>query len=69
MEFGNFVKTQGIWFAEVVNSLILKVKSISIFAVKISKFLLKLDKSQIIKIGTGKICCWTGEKKGKTQGI
>ena len=35
-ELGNFVKTQGIWFAEIVNSLILKVKNISIFAVKIS---------------------------------
>ena len=29
-------KTQGIWFAQVVNSLIPKVKDISIFAVKIS---------------------------------
>ena len=32
-EFGNFAKTQGIWFAQVVNSLTLKVKDISIFAV------------------------------------
>ena len=24
-EFGNFAKTQGIWFAQVVNSLILKI--------------------------------------------
>ena len=31
-EFGNFAKTQGIWFAQVVNSLILKVKEISIIA-------------------------------------
>ena len=30
-------KTQGIWFAQVINSLILKVKDISIFAAKISK--------------------------------
>ena len=28
-EFGNFVKTQGMWFAQVVNSLILNVKDIS----------------------------------------
>ena len=28
-DFGNFAKTQGIWFAQVVNSLILKVKDIS----------------------------------------
>ena len=45
-EFGNFTKTQGIWFAQVVNSLILKVKDISKFAAKISNFFLyKLDKS------------------------
>ena len=44
-EFGNFTKTQGMWFAQVVNSLILKVKNNSLFALKISKFLLKLDKS------------------------
>ena len=41
----NTGKTQGIWFAQVVNSLILKVKDISMFAAKISKFLFKLDKS------------------------
>ena len=38
-EFGNFAKTQGIWFAQVVNSLILTVKDIAIFAAKISIFL------------------------------
>ena len=38
--FGNVAKTQGIWFAQVVNSLILKVKYISIFAAKISNVLL-----------------------------
>ena len=37
-EFGNLAKTQGIWFAQVVNFLILKVKDILIFAVKISNF-------------------------------
>ena len=30
-----FCQTQGIWFAQVVSSLILKVKDISIFAMKI----------------------------------
>ena len=35
----NTGKTQGIWFAQLINSLILKVKDITIFAVKISKFL------------------------------
>ena len=44
-EFGNFAKTQGIWFAQVVHSLILKVKDISIFAAKIPKSFLKLHKS------------------------
>ena len=38
-EFGNAAKTQGIWFAQVVNSLILKVKDISIFAANIPFFL------------------------------
>ena len=33
----NTEKTQGIWFAQVVNSLILKVKDISLFAAKNSK--------------------------------
>ena len=37
-EFRNFTKTHRILFAEVVNSLILKVKNISIFATKISIF-------------------------------
>ena len=36
-EFGIFANTQGIWFAHVANSLILKVKDISLFAMKISK--------------------------------
>ena len=44
-EFGNFAKTQGIWFAQVVNSLILKVKNISVFAAKGSIFLEDLDKA------------------------
>ena len=37
-EFGNFAKTQGIWFSQILNSLILKVKEILIFAAKISIF-------------------------------
>ena len=41
-EFGNFAKTQGIWFAQVVNSLILKVNDISIFTTKNLRFLLRL---------------------------
>ena len=38
-------KTQGIWFAQVVNSMIPKVKDISKFAAKISIIFLKLDRS------------------------
>ena len=37
-EFGNVVKTQGILIAQVVNSLMPKVKDIAIFAAKISIF-------------------------------
>ena len=44
-EFGNVAKTQGIWFAQVVNSQILKVKDISKFAAKISNFFFKFEKS------------------------
>ena len=44
-EFGNFAKTQGIWFAQVVNSLILKVKNNLVFAAKISIFSEDLDKA------------------------
>ena len=44
-EFRNFAKTQGIWFAQVVNSLILKLNDISKFAVKITHKNSKLDKS------------------------
>ena len=43
-EFGHFAKTQGIFFGQVVNSLILNVKDIAIFAAKISIFSLTLDR-------------------------
>ena len=36
-EFGNFVKTQGILLAQVVNVLILKIKDIAIVAAKKSR--------------------------------
>ena len=39
------METQVIWFAQVVSSLILKVKDISIFAATISTYFLKIDKS------------------------
>ena len=41
----NTGKTQGIWYAQVVISLILKVKDVSIFAAKISIFPEELDKA------------------------
>ena len=37
-EFGKFAQTEGVWFAQAVNSLILKVKDISICAAQISYF-------------------------------
>ena len=67
-EFGNFANTQGIWFAQVVNFLILKIQDYCDICHKILQFfqsvsLMKL--SQISEIGTRKIFSWTG----KTQGI
>ena len=44
-EFRNSPKTQGIWFAQVVNFLIIRVKDISIFAANNIQFLFRLDKS------------------------
>ena len=44
-ECGNFAKTQEIWFAQIVNSLILTVKDISKIAAKSSNSFFKLDKS------------------------
>ena len=41
--FRNFTKTQGILFAQVVTSLVLKVKDTVIFAAKICTFILKLE--------------------------
>ena len=38
MEFGNVATTQGIWFAQVANSQILKITDIAIFSVKFSNF-------------------------------
>ena len=73
----NTGKTQAIWFAQVGNSLILKVTDISIFTAKIPKLFLKLDmstksvcvcnsyKSLKLVHCTGKICSQTG----KTQDI
>ena len=73
-EFGNFAKTEGIWFAQVLNSLILMVKDILIFAAKISKFCLKLVKSaksvfvcdshKSRKLAQGKFAVRQGKKQG-----
>ena len=51
-------KTQGILIAQLVNSLILKVKDIVIFAVKISIFSQKLDRSasQFCVCNSHKLC-------------
>ena len=42
---GHFAKMQKIWFTQVVNYLILRVKDISIFAAKISNLSWTMDKS------------------------
>ena len=54
-EFGNFAKTQGILFAQVVNSLILKVKAIAIFAAKMSISWIGLP-SQLCVCNSHKLC-------------
>ena len=67
-QFGNFAKTQGIWFTQVVSSLILKSKDISIIAAKISNFLFEAGyvcQVSFQVIGHRENLCWTG----KTQGI
>ena len=73
-EFGNFAKTQGILFAQVVNYLILKVKDICcknfLFSFRISicapsQFCVCNGHKSRKFIGTANICCSTG----KTQGI
>ena len=47
-------------FAKVVNSLILKIQDIAIFAMKLSKLVWHIKLSLISEIGTGKISSWTG---------
>ena len=73
-EFGNFAKTQGILFAQVVNSLIQKVKDIAIFCRE--NFQLFLDAGCL----PSQFCVYISHKSrklaqkncgriGKTQGI
>ena len=75
-ECGNCAKTQEVWFARVVNSLILRVKDISIFVAKISDSFLKLDEllaSQFCvcnsqkshELAWGKFAVGQGINKGK----
>ena len=71
-EFGKFAKTQGIWFAQVVNSRILKVEDISIFAVEIPNIFLSqfgvCNSHKSRKLVQGKFADRLGKKQGK-QGI
>ena len=66
-EFGSFVKTQGIQgilFAQVLNSLILNIQHIAIFAGEFSNFFKSVSLMELLrisKIGTGKIFNWTGK--------
>ena len=64
-EYGNFAKTQGILFVQVVNSLILRIQDFVIFAVTFLKSVSLMTLSQISEIIKGRISSWTG----KTQGI
>ena len=64
MEFGNFAKTQGIWFAQVVNSLILKVKDISIFAAKLPN----LKKTNWISLPSQFCVCYSHKSCKLAQG-
>ena len=78
-EFGNFVKTQGIWVAQTVNSLIPKVKDISLFAAKIPQNNLKLDIStsqfgvrnshKSHKLAQGKFAVRRGKNKENTGNL
>ena len=52
----NTGKTQGIWFAQVINSLIIKVKDILVFAVNISKLFLKSLLSQFCVCNSHNAC-------------
>ena len=54
-EFLNFAKTQGLLVAQVVNSLILKLKNIAIFAAKISKSWIGLT-SQFCVCDSHRLC-------------
>ena len=72
-EFGNFAKTQGIWFAQVVNSLILKVKDISKFATIILNFFFSLislpsefcvcKSHKLHKLAQGKLAVGQGKRR------
>ena len=62
--FFEICQIQGIWCAQVVNSLILNIQDIAIFAAKFSncsKSVLLVKLSKISDIGTGKISSWTGK--------
>ena len=68
-EFAIFAKTQGIWFAQVVNSLILKVKDILKFSVKISFFLSLINlPSQLCVCNSHKSNKWAQGKVAIGQG-
>ena len=62
---------QGVWFAQVVNSLILKVKDIPIFAAKFSNFFLSLPSQFCIydnshksrKLAHGKFAVGQGKQR------
>ena len=64
---GNLAKTQGILFAQVVNYLILKVKDIVIFAVKISSIFQKLCKFSCVYVIVTNYENWHRENTGNLK--
>ena len=65
-EFVIFARTQGILFAQVVNSMILKILDIAIFAATFFRSVSHIKLLQISEIGTGKFSSRTG-KTGNLQ--
>ena len=73
---GNFVKTQGILFAQVVNGLILKIKDFAIFAAKKSRSWIGLpsqfcvcNSHKLCKLAQGKIAVRQGKNKENTGNL
>ena len=74
-EFGNFAKTQGIWFSQIENSLILKVK-IFLYLLRIFKKTIEICQVSFVSVIVTNHVNWHREnlqsgreKKGKTGNL